>query len=63
MFRQGGSVVDDDEYAAWKLRQDGASWEAVAAELGCTPATAQMFASAYVKRTDSAADEIQGQLF
>lgn len=56
-------MVDDDEYAAWKLRQDGASWEAVAAELGCTPATAQMFASAYVKRTDSAADEIQGQLF
>lgn len=55
--------MDQDDYAAWRLHQDGASWETIADELGCTPTTAQVLASAYVKRTDIAADQIQGHLF
>lgn len=54
--------MDDDEYAAGKLHQDGERWEAVAKELGCTPATVRALAGAYVERTNVAAFEVQGQL-
>lgn len=55
--------MDEDDYVAWKLHEDGASWETIALDLGCTPATAQALAGGYVERTNAAAHEAQGQLF
>lgn len=55
--------MDDDDYVAWKLHQDGASWDAIAVDFGCTPATAQALAGGYVQRTNAAAQDVQGELF
>lgn len=55
--------MNEDDHLAWKLHQDGASWEKIGAELECTPTYAQALASAYVKRTDIAASETQARLF
>lgn len=53
----------DDDFDAWRMHQDGASWSEIAHEMGCTSAAAQAFAAAYEQRTDDAAQLEQNTLF
>lgn len=53
----------DDEREAWNLNQDGASWEQIGIEMGCTAATARSLAAEYVRRTDAQAAAGQTELF
>ncbi|MFF1555490.1 hypothetical protein ACFVX3_31155 [Rhodococcus erythropolis] len=55
--------MNDDEHDAWQLHHHGASWEDIGMEMGCSPTTAQTLATAYEKRTDSAAAHTQTALF
>ncbi|MGG7104613.1 MULTISPECIES: hypothetical protein [Rhodococcus] len=53
----------DDEREAWDRQQDGASWDQIGIEMGCTPATARSFAAEYERRTDAQAAAQQTELF
>lgn len=54
---------DDDERDAWQMHQNGSSWEDISLDMGCSPATAEVLAAAYEKRTDNAAEDEQNTLF
>jgi len=55
--------MNDDEHDAWQLHHHGSTWEEVGTEMGCSPAAARSLATAYERRTDSAADQAQNALF
>jgi len=53
----------DDERDAWQMHSDGASWDQIGIEMGCSGATAQTLAAEYERRTDAAAHGAQDTLF
>lgn len=55
--------MTDDERDAWQLHHHGSTWEEVGTEMGCSPTAARSLATAYERRTDSAADQAQNALF
>ncbi|MFD9683896.1 hypothetical protein ACFWAD_28750 [Rhodococcus sp. NPDC059969] len=55
--------MSDDEHDAWQLHHHGASWDDIGTEMGCSPTTARTLATAYEKRTDTAAAQTQNALF
>ncbi|WP_172937289.1 hypothetical protein [Rhodococcus sp. MS16] len=55
--------MNDDERDAWQMRCDGASWDQIGIEMGCSGAAAQSLATEYERRTDVAAQNAQDTLF
>jgi hypothetical protein len=55
--------TDDDERDAWQMHSDGASWDQIGIEMGCSGAAAQTLAAEYERRTDIAAQNAQDTLF
>lgn len=53
----------DDERDAWQMHSDGASWEQIGIDMGCSGEAAQILAAEYERRTDAAADGAQNTLF
>lgn len=53
----------DDERDAWQMHSDGASWEQIGIEMGCSGAVAQTLAVEYERRTDTAAQNAHDTLF
>lgn len=49
--------------AAWKMNTDGADWNTIGQELGCTPETARLMAQRYERDTDTEAAKSQFSLF
>lgn len=55
--------MNDDERDAWQMRCDGASWDQIGIEMGCSGAAAQSLATEYERRTDAQAAAEQTELF
>ena len=53
----------DDERDAWQMHSDGASWDQIGIEMGCSSTTAQTLAAEYERRTDTAAQNAHDTLF
>ena len=53
----------DDERDAWRMHSDGASWDQIGIEMGCSGAAAQTLAAEYERRTVAAAQNAQDTLF
>lgn len=48
---------------AWEMNADGADWNAIGRELGCTPDAARLMAQRYERDTDAEAAKSQFSLF